>query len=276
MAEETPAPAPAEAAPVIPEGLDPNDPDAIALCPPVKAIDAKTYFQTGKHEGQWSEYDDRGVPTKNMKKKKPTKKEKDVLETEYLDQTKAYQKYLNDVEKWEQSKLDAEKALKKSDRLRWAFRQIGEKQEPIEPDDMETIVRLMGWQALSPKEFKVVKKGVTAIANSNGRVELEALRVYVAEAMAIQLMEELLKCDELDAIEVEELYSSRTWRGKLEEDPPPSAAKKSKSSSPRSSKTSKDKAGSGSAASSAKKKAATSQSPVSARGTTKKKTATLK
>ena len=40
--------------------------------------------QVGEHEGKWSEYDDRGVPAKNLKKKKPTKKEKEVLEAEYL------------------------------------------------------------------------------------------------------------------------------------------------------------------------------------------------
>lgn len=216
------------------EVLDPNDPDVIANSPPAKAIDAKTYFQVGHHEDKWSEFDERGVPTKNMKKKKPTKKEKDALETEYLDASKAYQKYLKDVENWEQAKLDAEKALKKSDRLRWSFRQVGEKHSPIDPDDMETINKLMGWNAFTPKEFKVVKKGVTDIANTDSQVELEALRVYVRDAMPIQLLEDRLACEQLDAIELEELYSPRTWRGKLEAEPPPMTRKvKEKKTSPR-------------------------------------------
>jgi len=222
-----------------PEGVDPNldptDPDAIAARPPAKAIDAKTHFQIGTHEGKWSEYDDRGVPTKTSKKKKPTKKEKDALENEYLDASKAYQKYLKDVENWEQAKLDAEKALKKSDRLRWSFRQIGDKHGPIDPDDMEAIIKLMGWNPLSAQEYKVVKKGVIAIANSDSRIELEALRVYVRDVMPIQLLEEKLMCEQLDSIELEELYSPRTWRGKLEEEPPP---KKGKKTSPRGSSSS--------------------------------------
>lgn len=225
-------------------GLDPNDPDAIAACPPEKVIDAKTHFQIGKHEGMWSEYDDRGVPQKNIKKKKPTKKEKDALETEYLDASKAYQKYMKDVENWEQSKLDSEKALKKSDRLRWSFRQVGEKHAPIEPDDMEHIIKLMGWLPLTQAEFKVVKKGLLGVAvqvDGSAKVQLEALRVYVRDVMPIDLLEQSrLMSDQLDAIELEELYSPRTWRKKLEDDPPKkkksprgSARKDTSSKSPR-------------------------------------------
>jgi len=219
--------------PDIPVALDPNDPDAIAAQPPPKVIDAKTFFTVGNHEGKWSEYDERGVPTKNIKKKKPTKKEKDQLETEYLEQSKAYQKYLKDVEQWEQAKLDSEQGLKKSDRLRWSFRQVGQKHEPIEPDEMETIIKLMGWKALSEKESKVVRKGMTEIANASGQVELEALRVYVRDVMPVQLLEERLMCEQLDSIELEDLYSPRTWRRKLDENPPPK-----KKASPRGSKLS--------------------------------------
>jgi len=211
--------------------LDPSDPDAIAAKPPAKAIDAKTYFQVGQHEGKWSEYDDRGVPVKNMKKKKPTKKEKEVLETEYLDASKAYQKYLKDVENWEQAKLDSEKELKKTDRLRWSFRQVGQKHDPIDPDEMETIMKLMGWKPLAKNEFKVVRKGLQEVANAKGQIELEALRDYVKNVMPVALSEERLMSEQLDSIDLEDIYSPRTWRRKLEENPPP---KKSKSS-PRSS-----------------------------------------
>lgn len=224
---------------VLPQELDssadPTDPDTIAQRPPAKAIDAKTFFQVNHHEGKWSEYDERGVPMKNIKKKKPTKKEKDALETEYLDASKAYQKYLKDVENWEQAKLDAEAGLKKSDRLRWAFRQVGEKQAPIDPDDMETIVKLMGWMPLTSREFRVVKKGVIEVANVDvlHSIELDALRVFVKDTMPILLMEDRLLSEQLDAIELEELYSPRMWRGKLQEEPPPSKKKKSPRSSPR-------------------------------------------
>lgn len=209
------------------DALDPTDPDAIAAAPPAKVLDAKTWFQVGKHEGMWSEYDDRGVPAKNVKKKKPTKKEKEVLEVEYLDASKGYQKYMKDVETWEQAKLDSEKALKKSDRLRWSFRQVGQKHDPIDPDEMETIMKFMGWKALGSKEFKVLKKGVTEIANESGQIDLESLRVYVREVMPIQLLEERLATDRLETIELEDLYSPRAWRKKLEDDPPPSSKKKS-------------------------------------------------
>ncbi len=36
-------------------------------------------------QGKWAEYDDRGVPTKNIKKKKPAKKENDGLEVFFHD-----------------------------------------------------------------------------------------------------------------------------------------------------------------------------------------------
>jgi hypothetical protein len=214
---------------------DLNDPDTIAARPPVKAIDAKTFFQVGNHEGKWSEYDERGVPTKNIKKKKPTKKEKEQLETEYLDASKAYQKYLKDVETWEQAKLDAENGLKKSDRLRWSFRQVGDKHQPIDPDDMETMIKLMGWKALSVKEFQVIRKGLLEITNNDGQIELEALRVFVRDVMPISLLEVRLQGEQLDAIELEDLYSPRTWRRKIESDPPPKKKGKSPRQSPRAS-----------------------------------------
>jgi hypothetical protein len=247
------------------EILDPSDPDAIAAKPPEKVIDAKTFFQVGHHEGVWSEYDDRGVPTKNIKKKKPTKKEKEQLESDYLDASKAYQKYLKDVETWEQAKVDAEKALKKSDRLRWVFRQVGEKQSPIDPDDMETIIKLMGWKALSPKEFKVVTKGMGEIA-TDGKVELASLRTYVRDTMPLQLLEARLTTESLDTVELEDLYSPRTWRGKLEADPPPKAKKKSTAASPRAKSTSGKLSARGST--SARGKSTSGTSPRASKGNT--------
>lgn len=206
-------------------GLDPNDPDSIASKPPTKAIEPKQYFQQGQHLDKWSEYDERGVPIKNNKKKKPTKKEKDQLESDYLDQSKAYQKYLKDVENWEQAKVDAEKDLKKSDRLRWSFRQVGEKHAPIEFDDMETVIKLMGWKAVAGQEMKVIRKGLGLIATDD-KIELEPLRVYVKEVMPVDLMMDKLLSDQLDQIDLEDLYSPRTWRTKLEADPPPASSKK--------------------------------------------------
>lgn len=200
--------------------LDPHDPDAIAARPPPKAIEPRTYFQVGQHDSKWSEFDERGVPVRNLKKKKPPKKEREVIEAEYLDANRTYKKYLLDVQHWEQAKLDSEAALKQKDRLRWAFRQVGGKYDPIAPDEMETIVPLMGWKALPENDFKVVRKGLENIAN-NGQVELEDLRVYIADTMPIELLQERLLSEQLDSIKLEDLYSPRTWRKKLDENPPP-------------------------------------------------------
>merc|ERR1711879_409602 len=100
------------------------------------------------------EYDERGVPTRNAKKKKPTKKERDQLEQEYLDCKKLWVQYQLDVEAWEQSKVDAENALEKTDRLRWAFRQVGsDKNAPIQVEELDDLFRIMGWQRLSESEL---------------------------------------------------------------------------------------------------------------------------
>lgn len=214
------------------EIVDTNDPDYIAANAPAKVVDGKTYFQTGAHEGKWSEYDDRGVPSKNIKKKKPTKKEKEQLETEYIDAQNAYQKYLKEVEKWEQAKLDAEKSLKKNDRLRWAFRQIGEKLEPIDADDMETLVKLMGWKNMSSKEIKIIQTGVCEFSNLDGRIELERLRAYMKETMPVQLLEERFFSDRIESFPLDRVYSPRTWRKKIEDDPPPMSRRQMSPRSP--------------------------------------------
>jgi len=213
------------AADVEEEIVDITDPDYIAANAPTKVVDAKTFFQIGAHEGKWSEYDDRGVPAKSIKKKKPTKKEKEVLEAELIEAQNCYQKYLKEVEKWEQSKLDAEKSLKKTDRIRWAFRQIGEKLGPIDPDDMETLVKLMGWKNMSAKEIKIAQTGVCEFANLDGRIELERLRGYMKETMPLQLLEERFSSDRVESFPLERVYSPRTWRKKMEDDPPPMSRK---------------------------------------------------
>lgn len=214
------------------EDGDPGDPDYIAARPPAKATDPKTFFQIGAHEGKWSEYDERGVPTKSIKKKKPTKKEKDGLEQEYLEASKSYQKWLKDVQEWEQAKVDAEAKLQKTDRLRWAFRQIGEKNAPIDPDEMEPLFKLMGWKPIPSKEMKVVKKGlIDQAGDDEGKVGLEELRKFTVEAMPVIVMEERLGIDAyFETVQVEELYSPRTWRRKLEENPVATSKKATRSS----------------------------------------------
>jgi len=198
-----------------------NDPDYIALHPPCKVGDPKQHFTTGIHDGKWSEYDERGVPAKSIKKKKPTKKEKDQLEQEYLDVSKAYQKYLKDVEAWEQSKVDAEAELEKTDKLRWAFRRIGEKTAPIALEDFEQFVKNMGWTPLSKKELVATRKGLQESLNRDGKLELEALRIYLRDSMRATLLEVRLGLEHLDDVNPDDFYSPRTWRKKLEQNPCP-------------------------------------------------------
>lgn len=201
-----------------PGGLGENDPDHIAANPPDKCIDPKQHFQVGANQGKWLEYDDRGVPTKNVKKKKPTRKEKDGLEQEYLDAKKKYQQYLKDVEAWEQQKLDAESALEKSDKLRWAFRQIGsDKTSPILVEELEDLFRIMGWDQLTRKELGNMKKTAAEVADSSERLDLDALRLFTGDRMPNRLIEDRLNGSAVDGFSLEELYSPRTWRRKLEE-----------------------------------------------------------
>lgn len=232
--------------------IDPNDPDSIASNPPIKAVDPKQHFQLGTNQGKWLEYDDRGVPTKNIKKKKPTKKEKDALEAEYLEAKKRYQQYLKDVEAWEQQKLDAESALEKSDKLRWAFRQVGsDKKSPIAVEEIEDLFRIMGWDHFSKKEMSTMKKVAADLVGGSDQLDLDALRVYTAEHMPVLLLEARLGAESLGTLNPEDTYSPRTWRRKLEEYDGPglgSKAKKekksTKSSSPRASTSAKSPRGS--------------------------------
>lgn len=207
----------AEAGGAVGEDVE-NDPDVIAVNPPKPVSDPKQFFQVGAHEGKWSEYDERGVPQKNAKKKKLTKKEKDQLETEFLEAKKAHAMYLKAVTDWEQRKVNAEAALERTDRLRWAFRQVGEdKTTPIMIDELEELFRLMGWEKLTKKEATALKKGAQSITESDGKLGLDALRVYTREQMPVILLEERLNLDSIDDIVVEDYYSPRSWRRKLED-----------------------------------------------------------
>jgi hypothetical protein len=209
--------------------VDTSDPDYIAAHPPEKVADPKTYFQEGKHADQWCEYDDRGVPTKNAKKKKPTKKERDALEAEFLDAKREHQQYVKDVEEWEQAKVDAESALEKTDQLRWAFRRVGNKIDrnlPISPDELTEFFEHMGWNNLGGKQISAMKKAGTKVAEKgDGMISLEVLREFVSDTVPIVLIEERLKSGLMEEFLVEEVYSPRTWRGKLDNDPPPLSAR---------------------------------------------------
>mmetsp|Transcript_79960 Transcript_79960/g.232149 ORF Transcript_79960/g.232149 Transcript_79960/m.232149 type:complete len:295 (-) Transcript_79960:105-989(-) len=200
------------------EDEDANDPDVIAAHPPEKAVDPKLHFQVGENEGKWSEYDDRGVPTKNSKKRKPTKKEKDNLEAEFLDAKKKYQQYLKDVEEWQKQLVEAEASLEYSDKLRWAFRQIGpDKKSPIVIDELEDIFRIAGWDELSKREVGRIKKSAAEFADEENRLDLEALRKFTSLQMPVLLLEERLSGDAVNDLALADLYSPRTWRKKLED-----------------------------------------------------------
>jgi len=219
---------------------DVNDPDYIAAHPPEKVVDPKTFFKTGENEGKWSEYDERGVPCRTAKKKKPSKKEKDALEVQYLDAKRKYQQYLQEVQAHNLKKIEAENALEQSDVLRWAFRQIGDKNAPIVPDELEELWQLLGYN-LRKREISALKKVATEDSTSDGEISLEALRTFTWERMAARVLEERLNRDAFDEIDVEALRSPRAWRRRLEAEPVTVAkpSKESKSES-KSRKTTKD------------------------------------
>lgn len=201
-------------------GVNPGDedPDDIAANPPEPVDEPSKIFQIGKHQGQWLEYDERGVPTKNIKKKKPTKKEKDFLEQEYLDAKKKHGQYCNDVKEWKQRQLQAEAALERKDRFRWCFRQIGvDKNSPIDESELEELLTLLGYASISPAELTSVKKEVSKIVNSDGQLEQTPLRTFVKETFPMLLLEERLRTNEhCNTFEPTALYSPRTWRKKME------------------------------------------------------------
>jgi len=197
-----------------------DDPDWIAAHPPEKILDPKTHFTEGAHKGAWSEYDDRGVPTKNAKKKKLTKKEKDQYEQEFLEHKRKHEGYKRDLDTWEQKKLDAEGALEKTDSIRWAFRQIGtEKNEPMEADELEEFFRLMKFNTLSRSECGFLKKELAKMSDANERITLEGIKSYLKGDMAKDILEyRLSNCEQLEDVHPEDLYSPRSWRKKLEEE----------------------------------------------------------
>lgn len=208
---------------------DPEDPDYIAQNPPEKVIDCMRYFQVGEHEGKWSEYDDRGVPVKNIKKKKLAKKEQQQVEAEYAAHKKKYDQYLQDVGTWEQAKVDAEAGLETTDPLRWAFRQLGEdKNEPIEVDSLGELFDLMGW-TLGKGELKAVKQDSGKMA-VDSYLDLETLRAYVNENLPKCILEVRLATKAVNTFDVDQVYSPRTWRLMAAEDGSPRDKKKKKSS----------------------------------------------
>lgn len=195
-----------------------DDPDYIAATPPDKIHEPSEHFKIGDHLDLWIEFDERGVPTKNAKKKKPTKKEKDDLEQEYLVAKKNYLGYLKDVEVWEQKKVDSEGSLERSDKFRWAFRQVGpEKNAPLEIDELDELLQIMGWAKISLSELSVVKKGAMGIANGETKLELNALRTFVKETLPMLLLEERLMMANVDDLNPEDIYSPRSWRRRLDE-----------------------------------------------------------
>eukprot|EP00746_Dinoflagellata_sp_MGD_P162363 gnl/MRDRNA2_/MRDRNA2_89896_c0_seq1.p1 gnl/MRDRNA2_/MRDRNA2_89896_c0~~gnl/MRDRNA2_/MRDRNA2_89896_c0_seq1.p1 ORF type:complete len:448 (-),score=123.21 gnl/MRDRNA2_/MRDRNA2_89896_c0_seq1:34-1377(-) len=216
---------------------DENDPDYLAKNPPAKVVDPKAYFQTGEHEGKWSEYDDRGVPLKNAKKKKLAKKEKDAVEAEYTAHKKKYDQYMADVGTWEQAKIDAEAALETTDMIRWAFRQLGEdKNEPIEVDQLGELFDLMGW-TLGKGELSAIKKD-SAKVSVDSMLDLESLRSYVNKDLPNCILDVRLSSSAINKFDVDQLYSPRTWRLLAQDDASPRGDKKKKkkdSSSPRAS-----------------------------------------
>jgi len=180
-------------------------------------VDPQQFFQVGEHDGKWSEYDERGVPTKNNKKKKPSKKEKDGLESEFLEAKKAHAQYLKDIEEWEQRKINAESALEKTDPLRWAFRKVGELNDPISVDDFEELFKILGWNRMSRREVSAAKKVAQGCCDTEGKLDLQALRTFTRDMLPSCLLEERLNGDHLDDINPEDMYSPRTWRKKLED-----------------------------------------------------------
>merc|ERR1712100_943675 len=140
-----------------------------------------------------------------------------------------------DVEQWEQRKLDAENALEKTDRLRWAFRQIGEeKNSPILIDELEDFFEKMGWSQLTKKEISAVKKVARDPELGGDSLDLQALRKYTNEIMPVRLLEGRLKADVVEEINPEEIYSPRTWRGKLDAKKDGKGGKSPRSKSPKS------------------------------------------
>lgn len=198
---------------------DVNDPDYIAAHPPEKVVDPKTFFKTGENEGKWSEWDERGVPSKTSKKKKPSKKEKDALEVQYLDAKRKYQQYLQEMQAFNLKKIEAENSLEQSDPIRWAFRKIGDdKNAPIVLEELEEFFQMLNWNNLRKREVSALKK-VVSESSVDGEVSLEDLRTFMKDKMAPRLVEERLNRDIFEDIDVKALRSPRAWRRRLEAEP---------------------------------------------------------
>eukprot|EP00434_Breviolum_minutum_P016255 symbB.v1.2.014325.t1/scaffold1046.1/size141965/3 len=177
------------------------------------AVDLKLHFQSGEHAGQWGGFDDRGVPHLNSKGKKLTRKEKELVETEYMAAKKRCQQQLKAWDDWENRLSQAEKALKRQDRVRWAYRAAGtSKHDILQPEDLKVFIAKMGWDAFGKADFETFQK---AVVDGNGEhVLLQDIRNYMAGQMPPEFLENRME-HFFDQHGVEGLHSPRTWRHKL-------------------------------------------------------------
>jgi len=221
-----------------------DDPDYILKNPPEEQTDPSVYFKTGIHDGKWTEWDDKGIPTKNDKKKKLAKKEIEAVTTEWQQQKAKFEQYQQDVENWKQRQIDAEAALEKTDRLRWCFRQLGDdKNEPIGVSEVSELFAKMGWD-MTKNEIKAVEKDILQVAEDDETLGLKSLRDYIDGGKLSHCMLDLkMRHNEIIEYDVVSLYSPRSWRKKLDEEDAGDRKKKKKKddASPRSPKEKKDK-----------------------------------
>ncbi|CAK9056626.1 unnamed protein product [Durusdinium trenchii] len=179
------------------------DPDEIEANPPPEAVDLKLHFQSGDQAGLWAGFDDRGVPHLNAKGKKLTRKEKELVETEYMAAKKKCQQQLKAWDDWEHQVSQAERALAGRDRIRWAYRavgnKIGNKHEILQPEDLKGFAKKMGWDALGKEDHGSFEKAVAPrrpwrggrscsvrswlMGDGREQVHLEDIRSYIAGEM---------------------------------------------------------------------------------------------
>eukprot|EP00933_Yihiella_yeosuensis_P035973 TRINITY_DN2966_c0_g2_i3.p1 TRINITY_DN2966_c0_g2~~TRINITY_DN2966_c0_g2_i3.p1 ORF type:complete len:272 (-),score=76.34 TRINITY_DN2966_c0_g2_i3:2529-3344(-) len=210
MAEETTAIAEKK------EEVDEEDPDYLEAHPPEEIPTPQQHFELGSHAGKWSEYDERGVPIKNMSKKKPSRKEKESMEAEYMEAKRKYQQYLKDVAIWDDKKVEAERLLQKKDPMRWAFRRVGpDKHAPVPVIDLKDFYSRMGWDAPSWKEMLAIKKAALRVADEDECLSLEVLREFVKHELPRCLLESRLEGN-LNDIDVLDTFSPRGWRRVIE------------------------------------------------------------
>ncbi|CAK9056462.1 unnamed protein product [Durusdinium trenchii] len=197
------------------------DPDEIEANPPPEAVDLKLHFQSGDQAGLWAGFDDRGVPHLNAKGKKLTRKEKELVETEYMAAKKKCQQQLKAWDDWEHQVSQAERALAGRDRIRWAYRavgnKIGNKHEILQPEDLKGFAKKMGWDALGKEDHGSFEKAVvTVLGDGREQVHLEDIRSYIAGEMPQHFLQH--RMDHFFRKRgVETIHSPRTWRQKLDQ-----------------------------------------------------------